>query len=174
METSQCMNDIQQIVGPSLDMAFFSLGFFDRERIEVTLIGSPADKETEGFDWVKARVQVWAGGFTGDVQICICLSDIVRFRQELEPVYNDLRGAAEFKTIENQLYIRVESDALGHITATGYLKSDFVLGDELKFDLRFDQTLLFHTLSETADALFELSPATDQQIVGRERRGRTA
>lgn len=141
-------------------MAFFSVGFFDRERIEVTLIGSPADKETEGFDWVNARVQVWAGGFTGDVQICICLSDIVRFRQELERVYNDLRGVAAFKTLEDQLYIRIESDALGHIAATGYLKGDFVLADELKFDLRFDQTLLFHTLSETADVLFELSPAT--------------
>jgi hypothetical protein len=151
-------------------MAFFSLGFFDRERIEVTLIGSPADKETEGFDWVNARVQVWAGGFTGDVQIYICLSDIVRFRQELEPVYNDLRGVAEFKTLEDQLYVRVESDALGHIAATGYLKGDFARGDELKFDLRFDQTLLFHTLSETADLLYELTPTTAQQIVGREPR----
>jgi len=151
-------------------MAFFSVGFFDGERIEVTLIGSPADKKTEGLDWVKARVQVWTAGFTGDVEIYICVSDIVRFRQELEPVYNDLRGVAEFKTLEDRLYIRIESDALGHITATGYLKGDFVLDAELRFDLRFDQTLLFHTLSETADALFELSPATAQQIVGREPR----
>src|SRR4051812_42855804 len=143
-------------------MASFSLGFFDRERIEVTLIGSPADVKTEGYDWIKARIQVWAGGFTGDVQVFICLGDIVRFRQELEAVYNDARGIAQFKTLEDQLYIRVECDALGHIAATGYLKDDLAGGGELKFDLRYDQTLLWHTLSETADVLFELLPTTAQ------------
>lgn len=139
-------------------MTFFSLGHPDKERIEVTLIGAPADAKTEGCDWTKARAQVWAGGFTGDVQIYICLSDMLRFKQELEPLYANLRGVAEFKTLEDQLYIRVESDALGHIATTGYLKGDFALDDKLTFDLRYDQTLLWQTISEIDEALFELSP----------------
>jgi hypothetical protein len=84
-------------------------------------------------------------------------------------VYANLNGVAEFKTIENQLYIRVESDKLGHIAATGFLTSDFALDNKLTFDIHYDQTLLWHTISEIDEALFELSPGTAQQIVGPER-----
>ena len=150
-------------------MAFFSVGYPERERIEVTLIGSPADKKTEGYDWINARVQIDVGGFTGEVQIYMCLSDMIRFKEELEPVYHNLNGAAEFKTIEGQLYIRIESDNLGHVQATGFLIGDFALDNKLTFDIRYDQTLLWHTISEIDEALFELSPTTAQQIVGPER-----
>ena len=150
-------------------MAFFSIGHPERERVEVTLIGSLADVKTEGYDWINARVQIDVGGFTGDVQIYMCLSDMIRFKQELEPVYANLNGVAEFKTIENQLYIRVESDKLGHIAATGFLTSDFALDNKLTFDIHYDQTLLWHTISEIDEALFELSPGKAQQIVGPER-----
>jgi len=140
-------------------MPFFSIGYFDKERLEVSLLGKPANAKIEGYDWVNARVQVDVGGFKGNVGISIGLSDIIRFKDQLEPVYRDLKGIAEFTTMEGQLYIRIEMDSLGHVQASGYLLDDFI-GNKLSFNIQYDQTLLGHTISEIDEMLFEVSQAT--------------
>jgi hypothetical protein len=139
-------------------MPFFSIGFPERERVEVSLLGAPADPASEGFDWVRARVRAEVGGLSGDVEIYICLSDVVEFKERLEPVYRNLSGAAEFKTVEGQLFIRVEVNRLGHVRATGHLLDDVTTSNRLSFDIEFDQTMLRRTLSELDRALAELSP----------------
>jgi len=63
---------------------------------------------------------------------------------------------AEFRTIEDQLAIRIDVDMLGHVLASGYLRDDFVCGNKLHFNIRYDQTLLWHTIAEIDEALFEL------------------
>lgn len=141
-------------------MLFFSIGYPEKERLEVTLLGAPANPETEGFDWIKALVQIEVGGFNGEVEIYMCLSDMVMFKEQLEPVYRNLKGIAEFKTIEDQLYIRIEADRLGHVQATGYLAGHLASGNKLEFEILYDQTLLWHTISEIDEALFELSQKT--------------
>lgn len=90
-------------------MPFFSIGYPEKERLEVTLLGVPANPKTEGYDWTKALVQIEVGGFKGEVEIYISLGDMVRFKTELEPMYKTLNGVAEFNTIGGQLYIRIES-----------------------------------------------------------------
>jgi hypothetical protein len=138
-------------------MPFFSIGYPEKERVEVTLLGAPAEPKKEGYDWTKALVQIEVGGFTGEVEIYMCVGDMKRFKEQLEPVYKNLEGAAEFKTIEGQLYVRVEADKLGHVQATGFLLDDLAAGNKLEFEIRYDQTLLWHTISEIDEALFELS-----------------
>ena len=88
----------------------------------------------------------------------MCLSDLVRFKEQLEPVYDKLEGVAEFKALEDQLAIRIEVNKLGHVQASGYLLDDFISGNKLYFNIRYDQTLLWHTLSEIDKALLELHP----------------
>jgi hypothetical protein len=122
-------------------MPFFSIGNFDNERVEVTLIGSPADAKTEGYDCISANVEISVGGFSGRTKINMCLSDMIRFKQELEPVYERVAGVAEFKTIEGQLYFRIEVDALGHVQASGFLIDSFGDGNKLSFNINYDQTL---------------------------------
>jgi len=141
-------------------MPFFSIGFPEKERLEVTLLEVPANPKTEGYDWTKALVQIEVGGFKGEVEIYMCVSDMIRFKEQLEPVYQNLKGEAEFKTIEGQLYIRIEADKLGHIQVNGHLLDDLGSGNRLEFEIRYDQTLLWHTISEIDEALFELSQKT--------------
>lgn len=141
-------------------MPFFSIGYPDKERVEVTLIGPPADPKTEGYDWVKALVQVEVGAFQGELEIYMCVSDMIRFKGELEPVYKNIEGVAEFTTIEEQLYIRIEVNKLGHVEASGYILDDLAFGNKLNFTIRYDQTLLWHTISEIDEALLGLSPET--------------
>jgi hypothetical protein len=139
-------------------MPFFSIGYPDRERVEVTLLGSPSDPKSEGYDWAKALVHVEVGAFKGELEIYICVSDMIRFKEQLEPVYRNLEGVAEFKTIEDQLAIKIEVDKLGHVQASGFVLDDFVSGNKLDFNISYDQTLLWHTISEIDEALFELFP----------------
>jgi hypothetical protein len=141
-------------------MPFFSVGYTDKERLEVKLMGRPADPNSQGYDWIKGLVQIDVGAFKGELEISLCLSDVIRFRQQLEPVYEKLEGVAEFKTIEDQLAIRIEVDKLGHVQASCYLLDDFLLGNKLYFNISFDQTLLWHTLSEIDAALLELRHTT--------------
>jgi hypothetical protein len=138
-------------------MPSFSVGYPEKKRLEVHLIGVPAAANTEGYDWIKALVHIEVGGFSGSVEITMCVSDMIRFKEQLEPAYRDLDGVAEFKTIEDQLYIRIEVNRLGHVSATGYLIDDLADGNKLSFEITYDQTLLWHTLSEIDEALFELS-----------------
>lgn len=138
-------------------MPSFSIGHFGKERLEITVIGPPANAKTEGVDWVRAEVQIDAGAFTGKLEIWICLSDVIRFKNQLEPVHRDLKGVAEFTTIEGQLYIRIELDNLGHVQGSGYIIDDFVSGNKLTFNIDYDQTLLLHSISEIDKLLSDLS-----------------
>jgi len=139
-------------------MPFFSVGYPDKERVEVNLISRPADAKSDGYDWIKGVVQFNIGAFNGELEISLCLSDMIRFKEQLEPVYEKLEGVAEFKTIENQLAIRIEVNKLGHVQASGHILDDFVSGNKLYFNIAYDQTLLWHTISEIDEALFELRP----------------
>ena len=82
-------------------------------------------------------MKIDVGAFKGELEISLCLSDVIRFRQQLEPVYEKLEGVAEFKTIEDQLAIRIEVDKLGHVQASGHLLDDFVGGNKLYFQYQF-------------------------------------
>lgn len=137
-------------------MPFFSVGHAGKERLEVKLLDRPSASESEGADWIQGLVQIDVGAFKGELEISLCLSDIVRFKEQLEPVYEKLEGVAEFKTIEDQLAIRIEVNKLGHVQASGYLLDDLVSGNKLHFNISYDQTLLWHTISEIDEALFEL------------------
>ena len=137
-------------------MPYFSVGYAEKERLEVELVGPPADRQTEGYEWIKGRVRIDVGAFKGEMEIDLCVSDMVRFQEQLTVVYENVKGVAEFTTIEDQLAIRIDVDMLGHVLASGYLRDDFVCGNKLHFNIRYDQTLLWHTIAEIDEALFEL------------------
>jgi hypothetical protein len=136
-------------------MPFFSIGYPDKERLEVTLLGSPSHPKS---DWVSALVRVEVGAFKGELEIYMCVSDMIRFKEQLEPVYRNLEGFAEFKTIEDQLAIKIEVDKLGHVQASGFVIDDFASGNKLNFHISYDQTLIWHTISEIDEAMYELFP----------------
>ena len=144
---------------PSLEtMPFFSVGYPNKERVEVTLLGPLGGAKANEDDWLKALVHVSVGGFKGEVEIYMCGSDMIRFKEQLKPVYEHLEGVAEFKTVEGQLAIKIEVDKLGHVLASGFILDDLAKTNGLNFSISYDQTLLWHTISEIDEALFELFP----------------
>lgn len=139
----------------SPEMPFFSVGDIGKERVEVKLLGPPADRKSPS--WLQGLVQIDVGGFKSEVGIWFDLSDLLRFKEQLEPLYERLEGVAEFKTLEDQLAIRIEVDKLGHVHASGYLLDNFDRGNKLHFNIVYDQTLLWHTIAEIDEVLHELS-----------------
>ena len=135
-------------------MPSWSVGHFEQERIEVELLSPPA--KDCGYDWVRACAHIAVGAFRADIPMTILASDMRRFREALEPVYRDLRGAAEFTTIEDQLRLKLEMDKTGHVRVTGYVRDDSSFGNRLTFELSIDQTFMPRMISELDDALSQL------------------
>jgi hypothetical protein len=138
------------------NLPYWSLGYPERERISFELFPPVSDKHTEGYDWIKASAKIQVGDFYGQTELLLTVSDIIRFKEQVECLYLNLKGYAEFTTIEGQVGIKVETDGLGHMNTSGYLKDDVSSGNKLSFKIEFDQTLLKRTISEIDEALFQL------------------
>ena len=132
-------------------MTSWSIGYTERERLCLEPLSPPADDC--GTDWITARATVDVGGFHGDIHLMITLADIKRFRDQLQDLYKTLRGEAEFTTIEDQIRVKLTSDRLGHITATGHLMDDVGTGNKLTFTIGLDQSFLQKTLTEVDNSI---------------------
>jgi hypothetical protein len=133
-------------------MIFFSLGFGESERLEVRVADDCSSVRLD--DWLEVHVKLTIQGIVAEVPISIIPAEVARFKEELAVVYREVGGSAEFKTMEGQLSIRVSVDKLGHVTTSGVLKSDLSGSSHVSFTLKFDQTLLWHTISEIDEFLF--------------------
>jgi hypothetical protein len=135
-------------------MPSWSIRVGEREAIEVILLSPPA--KDEGYDWVSAEARIAVGGFSGCTRLTITAADMRRFHSQLQSLDRDLRGQAEFRTIEDQLYLKVGVDHLGHVNVSGYIKDDASFGNRLTFEMAFDQTLLAPIVAELGHALHQL------------------
>jgi hypothetical protein len=129
------------------NMKSWSIGFAEKEYLKLELSGLPED------EWVSAKASIDVGGFRGEISLDICQSDMIRFYDQLKIVYRELKGQAEFSTIEEQLGFILTADNLGHIFVKGYLKDEAGSGNELNFKMNFDQTLLQHTIADLEEYL---------------------
>ena len=131
----------------------WSVGYSENERITFTLSSTHADKETEGFDWVESSVEIKAGGFFGKAHLFLTLSDIIKFKNQIEVLYNKIEGIAQLKTIEDQVELKIEGEGSGHMKLTGFLKDNVSFGNKLHFEIEFDQSFLPKTISELNSTL---------------------
>ena len=136
-------------------MSVWTLGYSESQKISMELLSAPADVVEEGYDWINAACEISVGGFRGGVQLMITLKDLKRFRDELTILYQTLKGEAEFKTIENQIYFKLTADLQGHIQVEGSLMDDAGVGNKLQFYFGIDQTFLKSTLHELNNCIDE-------------------
>lgn len=139
----------------------WSVGYPERERISFKLLPPVSDKDSEGYDWIRAKASIQVGDFSGQTDLMLTLSDIRQFRDQAESLYRELKGYAEFTTIEGQVDFKIETDGLGHMEVRGFLRDDASFGNRLTFVIEFDQTFLEHTISEIDEALSQLELGGD-------------
>ncbi len=117
------------------------------ERVEVSILSTP--EETEGYDWVPVSISVNSGGFSGSVQANFLASEMIKFRDDLLILNNNLQGQAIFQTIEDQLRLNLSVDSSGHVRVEGVLIDFAGVGrNKLSFYFDIDQTYLANTIQE--------------------------
>ncbi len=128
----------------------FSFGQSELERIEVDVLRYERSLIGEYYDdnWLAVEIRVRVGGFHGKAQAAILTSELVSFALELHPLFETLKGSAEFKTMEEQLSLRLEGDGRGHIELTGEVEDRAGIGNRLHFTLKFDQSELKASIRE--------------------------
>jgi hypothetical protein len=99
-------------------------------------------------NWLRAEIQVVAGGFRGKATAAFITSELSEFLSELRPLFETLEGKAEFSTIEEQLKLQLVGDGKGHIELTGEIADQPGIGNRLLFTFEFDQSQLGASIRE--------------------------
>ena len=92
-------------------------------------------------NWIKTKITVKGGAFSGQYQADIMTVDFEKFKKELNRIYNDLKGVTVFEDIEHALHLKIKGDGIGHFTVLVIAKDKPGIDcSELSFEMAFDQT----------------------------------
>ena len=83
---------------------------------------------------------VLAGRFRGFVETSLRTDELLRFRDLLDKSYRKLRTEWHHEFLGSGLEFRVEGDGLRHFTMVCDLDDQGGIGNQLTFDIAFDQT----------------------------------
>ena len=111
-------------------------------RLELNHLNYPNAELDWDRNWIKSKVIVKAGGFSGQFNCDLKTTDFERFKRSLSKLYDQLKGTASFETIEGQIKIRIKGDGLGHFEADCSVMDDAGIGNKLDFEINFDQTII--------------------------------
>ena len=94
-------------------------------------------------NWVKTRVTVNGGCFSGQYSAEFMTVDFETFRKEFSRLYDNLKGNVNFSDLEGYLQLKIVGDGIGHfeVQVTACDKPG-IEGSELNFTINFDQTYL--------------------------------
>jgi len=127
---------------------FWSINGSDNNSISFSFAPSISVRQLADYEWVESTVEIKSGSFNGKVKLSFTLADVFTFLKQIELMYRDLKGVAQFSTIEDQVYFNLSMNKLGLVTIEGYLRDSFSYTNELKFSIESDQTFLFNCISE--------------------------
>jgi hypothetical protein len=108
-------------------------------------------------NWLACEAQVGAGAFSGSFEAELRTDELARFAEQLAVLYGDLKGEAVLASTDFWIDVIVKGDGRGHFVAEAWLKDQAGVGNQLTFQLRFDQTELTSILSALRRTL-ELFP----------------
>jgi hypothetical protein len=134
-----------------------SFGGTERQRLQIDIAGyeRPPVGDYYGDNWLTVQISVSVGGFHGGADASFLTGEFVSFLSQLRPLYETLRGTAEFTTIEGQLRMKLAGDAKGHIELDGEVADRAGCGNRLSFTLQLDQTQLGNSIREIEAVLAE-------------------
>jgi hypothetical protein len=123
--------------------------------LTITLLGRSHPGATDYWDgnWVRAAVELSAGGFRGSVGGDLRSEELSQFHDQLVRLQQSLRGIAEFETMERWLSIRVTGDGKGHMEFRCNIRDRPGIGNTLDCTLATDQTFTRSTVTELGVAV---------------------
>ena len=124
------------------------------EFLALTLLGRshPAARDYWDGNWVRAAVEVIAGGFRGKVDGDLRAEELSAFHRDLAPLVETLAGEASFTTMEDWLSIVATGNGRGQIELRCEIRDQPGIGNTLAFRLALDQTYLGPLVAQLAQA----------------------
>ncbi len=92
-------------------------------------------------NWIKTKVTVKGGKFSGQYSGDFMTVDFEKFKQELSQLYDNLKGTANFNDLEGYLELKIIGDGIGHFEVNvKACDQPGINASELTFTMGFDQT----------------------------------
>src|SRR5262245_60170970 len=95
----------------------------DRGRLHLDVRGRFAPGATDYWDanWLRVEASLAVGTWRAAVTTSLHADEFERFRQDVARLNKDLKGPAEFNSMEYWLSLRLVGDGVGHVTCEGEL-----------------------------------------------------
>lgn len=106
-------------------------------------------------NWIRATVELKAGGFRGTIAGDLRGEELVQFHEQLGTLQKSLRGTAHFDTMEQWLSFRVTGDGRGHMEFRCVIQDQAGIGNTLECRLSSDQTFTQSTVVQLTAATGE-------------------
>jgi len=113
------------------------IGGKDAEFVSIRRVGRN-DRE----DWFYTEVEVRTEGLQGKIRASFRRGELSRFAEEIEVLYQKLRGEATLEPLEPHLTLSFAGDGKGHIEVMGTAQATLGSGTKLAFSLSVDQISL--------------------------------
>jgi hypothetical protein len=135
------------------------IGSLASEHLLVRHMGDGFVLRDDPYDnWFRCDVRICVRGFVGELVGDFLPADFSSFRDQLRTLDATLVGEAKFAPVEPWVRAHVVVDRLGHIEVNCTATDDFAGGNELRFVLRGDQTML-SAIVRDLDALLARFPS---------------
>jgi hypothetical protein len=120
------------------------IGSEDSEHVAIAVTRREFPESTDYWDgnWVYATVRIRVGAFRGEYEALLRTDEIARLRSGIAQLHAELKGTANFESMEEWLRMTVDGDGRGHFVARCEARDQPGTGNTLRFELRFDQTEL--------------------------------
>jgi hypothetical protein len=136
------------------ELPFFEIGVEAGGHIRVTSL----HPEAKAY-WADCKAEILGQGFSAVVLLDVDAIAFHNFYQDVNAMVTTLSGSAEYATPEEQIYINLELNRLGHVAVTGFLASSEET-TKIAFNWRSDQPYL-GPLRDHLSQLCEIHPFKD-------------
>ena len=133
-------NMLTSFLDSELQFEFQSCGnMLKLEPFELTHPNSTLDWDN---NWIRTKISIRGGVFSGEYIADIMTTDYEKFKQELNALYDNLKGRAFFADLEGALSLEIQGDGLGHFEIDVTARDEPCFGAKLNFTMSFDQTYI--------------------------------
>jgi hypothetical protein len=128
------------------------IGSAEHERVVVEVLGRerPDSLDADDGNWILSHVSVESGGFHAQFTCSLRAEDFAAFLPQLQHLVVDPRGAAQFRTMEEQLELDLQGDGLGHFDVQGQAVDRCGTGNTIGWSQTIDQSDLLRLIASVA------------------------
>ena len=121
-----------------MDNSVVFLGDKGKLRLDVLDYENKSAKAVDDANWLRAKLDVEAGPFTGTVSFGLTAVELDRLYQELAAATEALRGVVAFQNMEGNLSIQLEFQRTGTATLRGVITPYPAEANALHYEFRSD------------------------------------